>query len=188
MAGVKPDMKHEVSKQWIDKAQAGDAMAFRQIVLHYAKAVNALAYRYTKDAHLAEDIAQDTFIKAHQALNRYQTEAKFSTWLLRITTNTSIDYLRKANRQMAVSLDCEDGQIDVPVASGEDQVVLQDALDHAMNRLTDVERLAITMKHHQGYSIAETAAKLNLNDNACKQTIFRAVRKLRQQLLTEVSA
>ncbi len=181
-------MKDEVSIQWIKKAQAGDSRAFRQIVLHYAKIVNALAFRYTDDAHLAEDIAQDTFIKAHQALSRYQNDAKFSTWLLRITTNTSIDYIRKANRQKASSLNCEDRPIEIPVEGEENQLEMQDSLGKAMSYLTDVERLAITMKHHQGYSIAETAAKLKLNDNACKQTIFRAVRKLRQQLKCEVSA
>ena len=182
-------MKNEVEQQWIVKAQQGDALAFRQIVLHYAKAVNALAYRYTADAQHAEDIAQDTFIKAFQAMPRYRNDYKFSTWLLRITTNTSIDHLRKANREMALSLSTNDEQIDIPETHQipANQHELQDSLSHAMSRLTDVERLAITMKHHEGYSIAETAEKLNIKSNACKQTLFRAVQKLRQQLTTEVS-
>ncbi len=182
-------MKNEVDKQWIAKAQQGDALAFRQIVLHYAKAVNALAYRYTADAQHAEDISQDTFIKAFQAMSRYRSDFKFSTWLLRITTNTSIDHIRKANREMAVSLNTEAQQIDVPEMHQipAKQHELQDSLGHAMSRLTAVERLAITMKHHQGYSIAETAEKLNINSNACKQTLFRAVQKLRQQLTSEAS-
>lgn len=183
-------MMNEIDDKTVLKASAGDKNAFRLIVLHYAQAVNRLAYRYTADASYAEDIAQETFIKAFQAIGRYQAQAKFSTWLLRITTNSAIDYLRKANRQMAQSLD-EDGiQTDIKdhhLETG-DQLDLSRRLSYAMSDLSDVERLAITMKHHQGYSIDETAKVLNIKNNACKQTIFRAVQKLRKQLTTEVSA
>ncbi len=183
-------MMNEIDDKTVERASRGDKQAFRLIVLHYAQAVNRLAYRYTADASYAEDIAQETFIKAFQAIGRYQAQAKFSTWLLRITTNSSIDYLRKANRQMAHSLDEEATQVDIPDHSlnADDQLDLNRRLNHAMSDLSDVERLAITMKHHQGYSIDETARVLNIKSNACKQTIFRAVQKLRKQLSTEVSA
>ncbi len=183
-------MMNEIEDKTVIKASAGDNNAFRLIVLHYAQAVNRLAYRYTADASYAEDIAQETFIKAFQAIGRYQAQAKFSTWLLRITTNSAIDYLRKANRQMAQSLDQDGIQQDITdhrIDTG-DQLDLSRRLSHAMSDLSDVERLAITMKHHQGYSIDETAKVLNIKNNACKQTIFRAVQKLRKQLTTEVSA
>ena len=182
-------MVNEIDDKTVSKATAGDKQAFRLIVLHYAQAVNRLAYRYTADASYAEDIAQETFIKAFQAIGRYQANAKFSTWLLRITTNSAIDYLRKANRQMVQSLDEEDGQFDIPdhsMGTGE-QLDLNRRITHAMSGLNDEERIAITMKHHQGYSIDETAKVLNINNNACKQTIFRAVQKLRKQLTTEVN-
>ena len=182
-------MMNEIDDKTVSNASAGDKNAFRLIVLHYAQAVNRLAYRYTADASHAEDIAQETFIKAFQAIGRYQAQAKFSTWLLRITTNSAIDYLRKANRQMAQSLD-EDGiQVDITdqqIETG-DHLDLNRRLKNALSDLSDVERLAITMKHHQGFSIDETAQVLNINSNACKQTIFRAVQKLRKQLTTEVS-
>ncbi len=183
-------MMNEIDDKTVKRASQGDKNAFRLIVLHYAQAVNRLAFRYTADASYAEDIAQETFIKAFQAIGRYQAQAKFSTWLLRITTNSSIDYLRKANRQMAYSLDEEANQVDIPDHSlnADDQLDLNLRLNDAMSDLSDVERLAITMKHHQGYSIDETAQVLNIKSNACKQTIFRAVQKLRKQLSTEVSA
>ncbi len=182
-------MVNEIDDKTVQQASMGDKQAFRLIVLHYAQAVNRLAYRYTADASYAEDIAQETFIKAFQAINRYQPQAKFSTWLLRITTNSAIDYLRKANRQMADSLDQEDIQVDIPnhQLNAEDQLDLNQRLSQAMTDLSDVERLAVTMKHHQGYSINETAQVLNINANACKQTLFRAVQKLRKQLTSEVS-
>ena len=182
-------MVNEIDNKTVERAIRGDKNAFRLIVLHYAQAVNRLAYRYTADASYAEDIAQETFIKAFQAIERYQAQAKFSTWLLRITTNSAIDYLRKANRQMALSLDEEACQIDIPDQrlDADDHLDLNRRLTHAMSDLSDVERLAITMKHHQGYSINETAQVLKINDNACQQTLFRAVQKLRKQLTSKVS-
>ena len=183
-------MINEIDEKTVKRASTGDKNAFRLIVLHYAQAVNRLAYRYTADASYAEDIAQETFIKAYQAIGRYQAQAKFSTWLLRITTNSAIDYLRKANRQLADSLDSPEQNIEVSdqeMDAGE-RLDLNRRLNGAMKDLSDVERLAITLKHHQGYSIQETAQVLNIKNNACKQTIFRAVQKLRKQLTTEVSA
>ncbi len=183
-------MMNEIDDKTVAKATQGDKNAFRLIVLHYAQAVNRLAFRYTADASYAEDIAQETFIKAFQAIDRYQVKAKFSTWLLRITTNTSIDYLRKANRQLAHSLDDEATHIDLQDhgLGADDQLDLSRRLSHAMSDLSDVERLAVTMKHHQGFSIDETAKVLKIKNNACKQTLFRAVQKLRKQLTSEVSA
>lgn len=181
-------MVNEIDNKTVQLACQGDQQAFRLIVLHYAQAVNRLAYRYTADASYAEDIAQETFIKAFQAIARYQPNAKFSTWLLRITTNSAIDYLRKANRQKADSLDNEPIQTDIQDHSlnTEDKLDLGLRLNQAMTELSDVERLAVTMKHHQGYSINETAKVLKINNNACKQTLFRAVQKLRKQLTPEV--
>ncbi len=182
-------MVNEIDDKTVQQASKGDKQAFRLIVLHYAQAVNRLAYRYTADSSYAEDIAQETFIKAFQAINRYQPQAKFSTWLLRITTNNAIDYLRKANRQMAESLDQDVQQVDIPDHNigTEDQLDLNLRINQAMQELSDDERLAVTMKHHQGYSINETAQVLQISDNACKQTLFRAVQKLRKQLTSEAS-
>ncbi len=182
-------MVNEIDDKTVQQASQGDKQAFRLIVMHYAQAVNRLAYRYTADASYAEDVSQETFIKAFQAINRYQPQAKFSTWLLRITTNSAIDYLRKAKRQMADSLDQEATQMDIldRKLNAEDHLDLNQRLTQAMSDLSDVERLAVTMKHHQGYSINETAQVLKINDNACKQTLFRAVQKLRKHLTTEVS-
>ena len=181
-------MVNEIDNITVQLASKGDQQAFRLIVLHYAQAVNRLAYRYTADASHAEDIAQETFIKAFQAIARYKPQAKFSTWLLRITTNSAIDYLRKAKRQQADSLDQEATQADIPDQriNTEDQLDLSQRLNQAMIDLSDDERLAVTMKHHQGYSIQETADALKINSNACKQTLFRAVQKLRKQLTSEV--
>jgi len=174
----------------IEQAINGDKMAFRSIVIHYGKIVNNIAYRYTHNEATAEDITQETFIKAFKALSKYKREAKFSTWLFRITTNASIDYIRKAkklNTTDSIEQNSEHFNIPEPQTQFSEQLDLNQQLHNALGGLTETERLAFTMKHHQGYSIRETAKQLRINNNACKQTIFRAVQKLRKQLTPLVS-
>ena len=183
-------MMQELDNQIIVKASKGDKLAFRSIVLHYAKVVNSLAYRYTQDSSAAEDIAQETFIKAFKAINSYQAKARFSTWLFRISTNASIDYLRKhKNLKATDSLDQESlvANKDLGTTLFPEQLDMNQQIHKAMRGLTETERLAFTMKHHQGFSISETAIKLNINNNACKQTIYRAVQKLRKYLTPMVN-
>ena len=180
----------ELENNILTQAVNGNKMAFRTIVLHYSKAVNMLAFRYTANRACAEDITQDTFIKAFKALPKYKAKAKFSTWLFRITSNTAIDYIRKSKIQNKTdSIDQNPGYLesqDAHISQG-DQLDMNRQIHSALSNLSDVERLAFTLKHHQGYSIAETAKKLKLNNNACKQTIYRAVQKLRQKLNPMVS-
>ena len=181
----------ELETTIIQNAISGDKMAFRSIVIHYGKIVNNLAYRYTNNQASAEDISQETFIKAFKALPKYKIDAKFSTWLFRITSNASIDYLRKSKNQNATdSLDQshETIHLEQPQTQFSEQLDLNQQIHNALGGLTETERLAFTMKHHQGYSIQETADQLKINTNACKQTIYRAVQKLRKQLTPMVSA
>lgn len=174
----------------INKAIQGDKMAFRSIVIHYGKIVNSLAYRYTNNQASAEDISQETFIKAFRAIARYKSEAKFSTWLFRIATNASIDYIRKTKNLKSIeSLEQfnEPNQLSENKTQFSEQLDLNQQIHQALGGLTETERMAFTMKHHQGYSIQETADQLKINNNACKQTIYRAVQKLRKQLTPMVS-
>ena len=180
----------EIQDNILTQAVSGDKMAFRSIVLHYSKAVNRLAFRYSTNRACAEDITQDTFIKAFRALSRYQANAKFSTWLFRITSNTAIDYIRKSKRHNQTdSIDQSPAYTETSSEniSHDVQLDMNRQIHSALLDLSDVERLAFTMKHQQGYSIAETAKKLKINDNACKQTIYRAVQKLRIKLTPMVS-
>jgi len=180
----------ELDDKIIKQAINGDKMSFRSIVLHYGKVVNHLAYRYTSNAESAEDITQETFIKAYKAIAKFKFDAKFSTWLYRIANNASIDYLRKSKRHKQTDsvddnphlMDLQDQQL--PVG---DRMDMGRQLYSAISELSDVERLAFTLKHQQGYSIGETAKVLKINNNACKQTIYRAVQKLRKQLTPLVS-
>ncbi len=179
---------NELDPNIITRAAHGDNSAFRSIVLHYGKAVNALAFRFTGQRESADDIAQDTFIKAHSALRSYRPEGHFSAWLLRIASNAAIDHIRKNKRHgsdCTVSSEQALPAVD-PAPSADRRLHINRAIQQAMASLSDAERLAFTLKHHQGHSIAETARALKVNSNACKQTLFRAVQKLRRHLTTEL--
>ncbi|MFK8012754.1 MAG: RNA polymerase sigma factor [Marinicellaceae bacterium] len=182
---------HEIDDIILRQAIHGDKMAFKSIVIHYSKPVNLLAFRYAANKSCAEDITQDTFIKAYKALSKYTSQAKFSTWLFRIASNTSIDYLRKTKKykntdSIEQNIYLENKQDEK--INQEDQLDINRQLQTALTGLSDVERLAFTLKHHQGYSINEISKKLNINNNACKQTIYRAVQKLRNKLRPMVNS
>ena len=180
---------NELSEQLINQAITGDTLAFKSIVLHYSSLINRLAFRYTACTDAADDITQDTFIKAFRAIGKYQKAAKFSTWLARIATNTSIDYLRKHRYQQHTdSFEQTEYEYETTELAADNKLDLNRQLQGALHELTEKERLAFTMKHYQGFSIDETAAALEINSNACKQTIYRAVQKLRKQLAPMVSA
>jgi len=179
---------NDLSEQIINQAIGGDKLAFKSIVLHYSALINRLAFRYTACTDAADDITQDTFIKAFKAIGQYQKAAKFSTWLARIATNTSIDYLRKHRyQQQTDSFEHTDTQFEDSTLAADNKLDLSRQLQDALHELTEKERLAFTMKHYQGFSIDETAAVLEINSNACKQTIYRAVQKLCKQLTPMVS-
>ena len=180
----------EIDDKILIQAVNGNKIAFRSLVIHYSKAVNLLAFRYSANKACSEDITQDTFIKAYKALPKYKANAKFSTWLFRIASNTSIDYLRKTKKHKSTdSIEQNPGlnESQNQQINQEDQLDLNRQLQSALSGLTDVERLAFTLKHQQGYSIAEISKQLQINNNACKQTIYRAVQKLRTKLTPMVS-
>jgi RNA polymerase sigma-70 factor (ECF subfamily) len=107
-------------KAWIIQAQHGDSESFTQLVEAYQTPVYNLCYRMLGEAELAEDAAQETFLKAYQNLNRYDRERSFATWLLSIAAHHCIDKLRR-RRFISVSIDeDEEGQTDLPDRSAPD--------------------------------------------------------------------
>lgn len=135
----------------------------------------------------AEDVVQETFVRAYRQLARFEARANFATWLYRIGFNCSIDHLRNRNdretRQPPETLDRL-----APAASGptsEDLVFageIGERVQHALNALSEQERAAFLMRHYHGCSIDEICHALGLRTNAAKHSIFRAVKKMRTEL------
>jgi RNA polymerase sigma-70 factor (ECF subfamily) len=145
----------------------------------------------------AEDIAQETFLKAWREMRRFDGRASFGTWLHRICANCSLDHLRARNRRNTLSAAAEPGapdpmeQIAASNPSPERLAAsaqVAEILGPAMARLSDMERAAFVMRHYEGMGIEEIARALGVQSGAAKHTVFRAVQKLRRALEPAVRA
>lgn len=183
-------MKPEEQKI-IRKAAAGDRLAFRQLVLDNSHAMFRLAWRLTCDESAAEDIVQESFIKAWRKLGDFRMQSSFRSWLHRITVNTAMDYLRKqSNRKQfeAEESGWEHETHGSPAPRHDLQIDIRNQTQAAMMNLSETERMALMLRHFEGHSINEIAQILDLTTGACKQAIFRAVKKMRVELRPLVTA
>jgi RNA polymerase sigma-70 factor (ECF subfamily) len=171
----------------VARAAAGDEDAFRVLVERHSRSVFRLAYRMTGSAEDAEEVVQDTFVRAYRRLARFEARSNFSTWLYRIGFNCAIDHLR-SRRMREMPQKQEDLDRLAPPAggpSGEDLVYagqIGARVQDALNALSEQERAAFLMRHYHGCSIDEICGALGLKTNAAKHSIFRAVKKMRTEL------
>jgi RNA polymerase sigma-70 factor (ECF subfamily) len=179
-------------------ARDGDNDAFRMLVERHSRAVYRVAHRMTGNASDAEDVVQDTFLKAYRQLGRFESRANFSTWLHRIAVNCSIDLIRaRPHREAghdAADLDDLSG-VDASQQSSQrtpERLMLstevQDKVGAAMSALSARERAAFMLRHFEGHSIEDISRSLGMKTNATKHSIFRAVRKMRTALEPFVAA
>lgn len=169
----------------IRKAANGDRLAFRELVLEHSQAMFRLAWRLTGDPAAADDIVQEAFIKAWKNVGKFRMDSSFRSWINRITVNTAMDYLRKRARDAARTTaepDWERSGEGSETPRHDVQIDIQARAHTAMMKLSEKERAALMLRHHEGHSIKEIAQMLDLTNDACKQTIFRAVRKMRIEL------
>lgn len=176
----------------VAQARAGESDAFRLLVERHSRKVFAVAYRLTGNETDAEDVVQETFLRAYRNLNQFDEKAIFSSWLYRIASNYALDLLRFRKSHAVTSLSTADeGGTDaserLPSPSpGPDRIALSSQLNvriaDAMESLTPHERTAFTLRHFEGHTIEEIGSVLRLGGNATKQVVFRAVQKMRRAL------
>jgi RNA polymerase sigma-70 factor, ECF subfamily len=177
-------------------AKEGREPAFRELVRRYERPVFSLIFRMVRDREAAEDLAQDTFIKVLNNIDRYRSEFKLSSWLFKIANNVTIDHLRR--RQLAtVSLDgsphaqtaaeAQATSLDVE-SRGESALEamesreLGSAIERAIGQLRPEYRSCILLRHVEGRSYEEIAATLDLPLGTVKTYIHRARHELREAL------
>jgi RNA polymerase sigma-70 factor (ECF subfamily) len=170
------------------QARAGNREAFRTLVERHSRAVFRVAYRITGNEADAEDVVQDTFIKAYTELQKFEARSGFGTWLHRIAANCSIDLIRRRPRQIVADEDDAEpllARLASP-APGPERVdagrQLRERIDTVLERLTPLERAAFTLRHLEQQSIDEISAALGQNPAATRHSIFRAVAKMRRAL------
>ncbi len=177
----------------VKQVRSGDRDAFRPLVERYSHMVFVLAYRMTNSEPDAEEVVQETFLKAYRALPSFQERSNFATWLYRIATNCALDLLgRRKNQPQLASETMTDEDDDSPEtllpSSDPDperqmySAEMQQRIAAAMNLLTPVEKAAFVLRHFEGRSVEEIATTLKVKAGAAKQSIFRAVQKMRTAL------
>jgi RNA polymerase sigma-70 factor (ECF subfamily) len=175
----------------INSAQVRDTDAFATLVMMHGSLVYNLALRTLGDAQEAEDVAQETFVRAWQGLPRFRAQSRLSTWLYRITTNLCYNRLPQIKRDLA-ALD-PDTEIDLPDERPHVEAVLLSSelveqVHTAVDQIPESYRLLITLRHMQGLSYAEIAAVADLPLGSVKTGIFRARQQLKKILERELSS
>jgi len=166
----------------VSKSIHGDMKAFGVLIDRYKQMVFTLACRMLRNNEDAEEIAQDTFLKAHKALNTFKGDAKFSTWLYKIAYYQSLDQLKKKKRHVAsISLD-EYRSSDLKVMSGVmDELERQDRariVKAAIDQLTEEDAAIVTLFYFEELSIREIAEIISLSPQVLKVRLFRSRKQL----------
>jgi RNA polymerase sigma-70 factor, ECF subfamily len=182
----------------VRKAQAGDRLAFEEIVRRYDRDVLRLALNLVKRPEDARDIYQEGFMRAYRNLHRFRFECSFYTWLYRIVTNVALDHLRRRTTRReeqapalpepdgGVPRDFFDRQPEVRASANPEKQLLGQELgrhiEEAMKRLSPRERMVFELKHHQGLRLRAIGDLLGTSEDTVKNSLFRATRKLRETL------
>ena len=177
-------------------AQNGRDGAFRELIRRYERPVFSLIYRMVRDRELSEDLAQDTFIKVLNHLDRYRPEFKLSSWLFKIANNVAIDHLRRRQLE-TVSIDGSPHALTAEAVEatsfdvvGQQESALDElearelgtSIESAIAQLRPEYRSCIMLRHVEGRSYEEIAATLDLPLGTVKTYIHRARHELRRAL------
>jgi RNA polymerase sigma-70 factor (ECF subfamily) len=180
----------------VERTLAGDRDAYRILVERHSHQVFRLAYRMTGNRHDAEEVVQEAFLRGYQKLGKFEARSNFGTWVYRIATNYAIDRMRQRqkeeSRRQQPKAEERDGMESDPLNRVQDEaptperltqsIELRKQMEQALAALSDAERTAFVMRHWEGCGIEEIAATLKSSSNATKNTVFRAVQKLRLAL------
>jgi RNA polymerase sigma-70 factor (ECF subfamily) len=190
------DLRTLGDREVVVLAKAGKQAAYRELLSRYERPVFSLIYRMVRDRALAEDLAQETFIKVLNALDTYRPEYKFSSWIFKIANNAAIDQLRKRELD-TLSLDGAPGartpdeveatalqavaRTESPLAELESRE-LGSEIEQAIGKLRPEYRTAILLRHVEGRAYEEIAEVMDLPLGTVKTYIHRARLELRAYL------
>ena len=177
-------------EELVARSMGGDLDSFNQLVLRWERPIYALAYRVIGREEDARDVAQETFLRAFRALKGFKGQAKFSSWLYRITLNLCRDWIRRERRTPVVQ--APEG-VDVIELAGEstpsetiEQLVSRHeigrAVGKAMSQLPEEQRTAIILKEYHGLTFQEIADLLDCPLSTVKTRLYQGLTVLRKQL------
>tara|TARA_B100001027_G_C16212117_1_gene305632 strand:- start:281 stop:865 length:585 start_codon:yes stop_codon:yes gene_type:complete len=184
------NFKDEISNaELVRKSQFGDKAAFEQLVTRHQDLVFSLAYKLTGNREMANDVAQEAFIRAWKAIEKFRGDSTFSTWIYRITVNTAWTLRKKAKKHNTLNIDDTYEPIVIDEKKDPELVAinsdLSSVLVNALDKIPIEQRIIVELKNIEGRSHKEIADYLDISVTAAKVRLHRAHQKLRQ-ILEEV--
>ncbi|MBP7822426.1 MAG: sigma-70 family RNA polymerase sigma factor [Candidatus Moranbacteria bacterium] len=177
----------------LKRHQEGDSDAFPLIMKAYLKPIYHFAFHFTREEGSAEDIAQETFIKAWKHLDRFNAEKKFKTWIFAIAKNTAYDYLKKKRAIPFSSFEDDDGEN--PIEAIDDEKLLPDSLfekkeiaatlAQALEQISPPNRAILTLRYLEDFSLEEISEILDEPYNTIKSRHGRALKSLKDVILRD---
>jgi RNA polymerase sigma-70 factor (ECF subfamily) len=184
----------------VSRARTGDSDAYRVLVERHSRSLFRLAFRMTGNQQDAEDVVQESFMRAYKQLAKFDERASFGTWLYRIAANCSLDLVRSRKRrsehlapQEATGSEMDDPVTLLPSPDPTPERMalsseVRERVETAMQELSATERTAFVLRHFEGMCMEEVSRVLDCQPGAAKHSVFRAVQKLRRALEPVVSA
>lgn len=177
-------------EELVARSLSGDPDSFNQLILRWERPIYALAYRTIGREDEARDVCQETFLRAFRALPRFRGQAKFSSWLYRITLNLCRDWMRKQRRAPVVQPPEDVDLFDMaaaaePSESIEDLVARRDLsrlVELAMAKLPEEQRTAIVLKEYHGLTFQEIADLVGCPLSTVKTRLYQGLAVLRREL------
>lgn len=181
----------QVDVPFLQRLQAGDEAAFREVLARWQKPILNFVYRMTGDAAAADDIAQEVFVRVYRRVGEFRLRpgrASFSTWLFQIARNAALDHLRHRSRHPAEPLEALPGSgeaIPAGVASPAAVALSREVgteIARAVAALPEDQRTALILAEYEGASVAAIAAVMACSEKSVESRLYRARQRLRQQL------
>ena len=172
--------KDEISNaELVRKSQFGDKAAFEQLVIRHQELVFSLAYKLTGNREMANDVAQEAFIRAWKAIEKFRGDSTFSTWIYRITVNTAWTLRKKAKKHNTLNIDDTYEPIVIDEKKDPELVAinsdLSSVLINALDKIPIEQRSIVELKNIEGRSHKEIADYLDISVTAAKVRLHRAV-------------
>lgn len=175
-------MNHQDDYQIIKQIVDGETALYTILVQRYERLVFNLALRMMKNREDAEEVAQDVFVKAYRALQSFKGDAKFSSWLYRITYNRSLDLLKKRKREPASEnieaiAGIDYGQVE-NILDRMEQKAQQELILQGINKLEAEDAFIISLYYYKEHSVSEIAEITSLTESNIKIKLYRSRKKL----------
>jgi len=167
---------------WIQNSLAGDTEAYAALVKEHQKMVHAMAFRMTGSLADAEDLTQETFLRAFRQLGSFRGESKFSTWLCQIAVNLGLNWRARENRRDGIHSEWAQNAISENDSRGGFPDELSRRVQNALDKLPAKQRAAIVLTVYEDRSHAEAAKILNCTEATISWRVFAARQKLKRLL------